>query len=83
MTNLFNYTLNSINWPKTCLYVSQEFDLLYTIIHFTPPQFIEEVILAMKIIWSIGERKFGSDFKRKIMLFNYTVKKILLYGAEI
>lgn len=35
----------------------------------------------MAQIWGIGERKFGEDFDRRIMiLFNIMVKSIMLYG---
>lgn len=34
-------------------------------------------------IWSIGERKFGHDIKRRITMFDYLIKSVLMYGAEI
>lgn len=38
----------------------------------------------MAQIWGIGERKFGEDFDRRIMiLFNIMVKSIMLYGVKI
>lgn len=38
----------------------------------------------MAQIWGIGERKFGENFDRRIMiLFNIMVKSIMLYGVEI
>jgi len=38
---------------------------------------------AMAQIWGIGERKFGGDVDRRIMMFNILVKSILMYGVEI
>lgn len=38
---------------------------------------------VMAQIWGIGERKFGGDWKRGIMMFNILVKSIFMYGVEI
>jgi hypothetical protein len=46
----------------------------------------ELVKKANKIIgavWGIGERKFGHDFRRRIMMFDSLVKSVMMYGAEI
>ena len=40
-------------------------------------------ILAAKITWGLGERKCKNDFRRRRMLFNYLVKSVMSYGAEI
>lgn len=37
----------------------------------------------MKCTWSLGERMFAGDFKRRMMLFDYLVKSIMFYGVEI
>lgn len=37
----------------------------------------------MKQVWSIGQRKFAGDFKRRIWMFDHLIKSILMYGAEI
>lgn len=34
-------------------------------------------------IWGIGERKFGHDVKRRLMMFDSLIKSVLMYGAEI
>lgn len=34
-------------------------------------------------IWGIGERKFGGDWKRRMMMFNVLVKSIFMYGVKI
>jgi hypothetical protein len=46
----------------------------------------ELVKKAHKIIgavWGIGERKFGHDFRRRVMMFDSLVKSVTMYGAEI
>lgn len=37
----------------------------------------------MAQIWSIGERKFGGNWEKRIMIFNVLVKSIFMYGVEI
>lgn len=37
----------------------------------------------MAQIWGIGERKFGGDWERRMMMFNILVKSIFMYGSEI
>ena len=37
----------------------------------------------MAQVWWIGERKFGGDRERRMMLFNVLVKSIFMYGVEI
>jgi hypothetical protein len=34
-------------------------------------------------IWGIGERKWGGDFSRRMMMFESMIESILMYGAEI
>ena len=34
-------------------------------------------------IWSIGERMFGGDFRRRMIMFNTMVKSICMYAVEI
>jgi hypothetical protein len=34
-------------------------------------------------VWGMEERKWGSDFRRKMMMFESTIEIILMYGAEI
>lgn len=43
----------------------------------------KKAVMVMKYIWSIGERNFKGDFRRRMILFDYIVKSILLYRAEI
>lgn len=38
---------------------------------------------TMAQIWGIGERKFGGDWDRRMMMFNILVKSIFMYGVEI
>ena len=38
---------------------------------------------VMVQIWSIGERKFGADFRRRMIMFNTMVKSICIYTVEI
>lgn len=42
-----------------------------------------EAMIAMKQIWSIGERKFKNNIKIKIMMFDSIVRSILMHGAEV
>ncbi|KMQ83071.1 hypothetical protein RF55_21022 [Lasius niger] len=44
---------------------------------------VRKAAAAMAQIWGIGERKFGGDFDRRIMMFNVMVKSIVLYGVEV
>lgn len=37
----------------------------------------------MAQVWGIGERKFGGDWERRMMMFNVLVKSIFMYGVEI
>jgi hypothetical protein len=34
-------------------------------------------------VWGIGERKWGGDFSRRMMMFENMIESILMYGAEI
>jgi hypothetical protein len=34
-------------------------------------------------VWGMRERKWGSDFRRKMMMFGSTIEIIFMYGAEI
>jgi hypothetical protein len=34
-------------------------------------------------VWGIGERKWGGDFRRRMMMFESMVESVLMYGAEI
>ena len=40
-------------------------------------------IIAAKTTWGLGERKCKNEFKRRRMLFNYLLKSVMMYGAEI
>ena len=35
------------------------------------------------IVWEIGERRFGHDYKRRMTMFDSLIKRIFMYGAEI
>ncbi|KAM0724674.1 hypothetical protein ACS0PU_009058 [Formica fusca] len=37
----------------------------------------------MKLTWSIGERLFKDDYKRRMKMFDALVGSVALYGAEI
>lgn len=43
----------------------------------------KKVAAVMAQIWGIGERKFGGDWERRMMMFNVLVKSIFMYGVEI
>jgi hypothetical protein len=34
-------------------------------------------------VWGIGERKWGGDFRRRMMMFGSMVESVLMYGTEI
>jgi hypothetical protein len=34
-------------------------------------------------VWGIGERKWGGDFRRGMMMIESMIERILMYGAEI
>lgn len=44
---------------------------------------VKRAATTMAQIWEIGERKFGGNFDRRIMMFNIMVKSIMLYGVEV
>jgi hypothetical protein len=33
--------------------------------------------------WGIGERNWGGDFRRRMMMFESMIESVLMYGAEI
>ena len=39
--------------------------------------------VVMKQGWGIGERKFQDDPKRRMMLFDYLVVGVTLFGVEL
>ncbi|KAJ3652033.1 hypothetical protein Zmor_018034 [Zophobas morio] len=38
---------------------------------------------ANKVIGGIGDRKFGHDYKRRMMMFDSLIKIVFMYGTEI
>lgn len=43
----------------------------------------KRVMIAMKKTWSIGERLFKNDYRRRAKMFDALVGSVALYGAEI
>lgn len=39
--------------------------------------------IAMAQIWGIGERKFKTNFRMRMLLFDYTVRSMLMYATEV
>lgn len=39
--------------------------------------------IAMKKTWSVGERIFKRDYKRRMRMFGAPVESVALYGAEV
>lgn len=39
--------------------------------------------VAMSQVWSIGQRKFGQNLRRRLKMFDSLVKSILMYGAKL
>ncbi|XP_025998026.2 trichohyalin-like [Solenopsis invicta] len=44
---------------------------------------LRRATIAMKRTWSIGERIFKEDFRRRIKMFEALVGSVALYGAEV
>jgi len=44
---------------------------------------LRRATIAVRQIWSIGERMFKEDYKRRIKMFNALVESVALYGAKI
>lgn len=42
----------------------------------------KKAISAMKLVWGIGQRKFLGDFKRRMWMFDHSVKSIITYGCR-
>jgi hypothetical protein len=38
---------------------------------------------VVRCVWGVEERKWGSDFRRRMMMFESMVESVLKYGAEI
>jgi hypothetical protein len=53
----------------------------------TDEKHIREIVRkANKVVgcvWGIGDRKWGGNFKRRMMMFESMIESILVYGAEI
>jgi len=39
--------------------------------------------IVMNVVWGTGERRFKNDFGKRIMLFSYLVRGVMMYGAEL
>lgn len=44
---------------------------------------VKKANYAMNQVWSLGVRKFGFDFVRRLKLFDSLVKSMIMYGVEI
>lgn len=44
---------------------------------------IKKAAAVMAQMWGIGERKFGGDYRRRMMMFNVMMKSIVIYDVEI
>jgi hypothetical protein len=38
---------------------------------------------AVGCVWGIGERKWGGDFRRRMMMFESMIESILMYRAKV
>jgi hypothetical protein len=38
---------------------------------------------VVECVWGIGERKWGGDCRRRMMMFVSMIERILMYGAKI
>ncbi|KAH0816691.1 hypothetical protein GEV33_006099 [Tenebrio molitor] len=81
--------INEWRWEKDKIEEVKEFKYLGYVMNErnTAAAHVRELVKkANKIIgavWGIGERKFGHDFRRRIMMFDSLVKSVMMYGAEI
>jgi hypothetical protein len=81
--------INEWRWEKDKIEEVKEFKYLGYVLNErnTAAAHVRELVKkANKIIgavWGIGERKFGHDFRRRIMMFDSLVKSVMMYGAEI
>jgi hypothetical protein len=49
-----------------------------------PKCFEKKANKVVGCVWGIEERKWGGDFRRRMMMFESLIEKsILMYGAEI
>lgn len=39
--------------------------------------------ILIRQVWGIGERRLKEDFRRRVMLFDYLIMSVLLYGAKV
>lgn len=39
--------------------------------------------VVMRQVWGLGERRMRGDFKRRMMLFDYLIRSVIMYGAEV
>jgi hypothetical protein len=38
---------------------------------------------VVECVWRIEERKWGGEFRRRMMMFESMIESLLIYGAEI
>jgi hypothetical protein len=41
---------------------------------------IREIMKVVECVWGVGERKWGGDFRRRMMMFESMIESILMYG---
>lgn len=46
-------------------------------------EMVKKANKVMGMVWGIGERKFGHDYRRRVMMFDSLIKSMLMYGAEV
>jgi len=44
---------------------------------------IAKAMAVMGVVWGLGKRRFGGDWRRKIWLFNMLIWTVVGYGMEI
>jgi hypothetical protein len=80
---------NEWNWEGRKIEQANEFIYLgYTFNErATDKAHIREIVRkankAVGCVWGIGERKWGGDFRRRMMMFESMMESILMCGAEI
>jgi hypothetical protein len=83
--------INEWRWEKDKIEEVKEFKYLGYVMnerntaaaHVSESELVKKANKIIGAVWGIGERKFGHDFRRRIMMFDSLVKSVMMYGAEI
>jgi hypothetical protein len=51
--------------------------------HISERYLVKKLNKEVGCVWRKGERKWGDNFRRRMMMFESMVENILMYGTEI